>query len=93
MKLWKFIIIGTTNCSKRSFWKKIIQQPEPLYQLESSSNLYVLTKRGLHFFNDNANALKLNYYNYNILIILIAYQKINMSVDFSKPGLINVPNL
>ncbi|WP_338966446.1 MULTISPECIES: hypothetical protein [unclassified Spiroplasma] len=45
--------------------------------LEESSGIYVLTKKGVNFFKDTTIEEELNYYNYNILTILISLRKIN----------------
>lgn len=87
------LLAAQQTAEKEIFWKKIMKEAEPLYQLESSSNLYLLTKHGIHFFNDKIIAFELNYYNYNILIILFAWQKINMGINMKKRKLITPKNL
>nr|CAK99043.1 hypothetical protein SPICI06_077 [Spiroplasma citri] len=82
---YESLLLATQQTTEKEiFWKKIMQEAEPLYQLESSSNLYLLTKHGIHFFKDKIIAFELNYYNYNILIILFAWQKINMGINMKK---------
>ncbi len=87
------LLAAQQTTEKEIFWKKIMQQATPLYQLELSSNLYLLTKEGIHFFDDKIVAFELNYYNYNILIILFAWQKINMGINIKKRTLIKPNNL
>ncbi|WP_425379403.1 hypothetical protein [Spiroplasma endosymbiont of Stenodema calcarata] len=65
------------TAAKVAFWRKLTQQAKPLYQLETSSNIYRLTKIGINFFKDNTIETELNYCNYNILTILISFRKIN----------------
>lgn len=65
------------TAAKVAFWRKLTQQAKPLYQLETSSNIYCLTKIGINFFKDNTIETELNYCNYNILTILISFRKIN----------------
>ncbi|UZQ30347.1 MAG: hypothetical protein OHM56_02065 [Spiroplasma phoeniceum] len=87
------LLSAKQNTEKEFFLKKNMQQVTPLYQLEPSSNLYLLTKEGIHFFNDKIVAFELDYYNYNILIILFAWKKINMGINIKKRTLIKPNNL
>ncbi|WHQ37563.1 hypothetical protein E7Y35_01025 [Spiroplasma sp. SV19] len=63
--------------AKEVFWAQVIKEDKKLYQLEPSSNIYLLTKPGVNFFNDNIIKEELNYYNYNVLTILMSFRKIN----------------
>ncbi len=70
-------LVKQQTIAKEVFWTKLMKQYQALYHLEPSSNIYLLTKKGINFFKNNTIEEKLNYYNYNILTILISLQKIN----------------
>ncbi|AOX43896.1 hypothetical protein S100390_v1c05590 [Spiroplasma sp. NBRC 100390] len=70
-------LVKQQTIAKEVFWTKLMKQDRALYHLEPSSNIYLLTKKGINFFKNNTIEEELNYYNYNILTILISLQKIN----------------
>ncbi|MBW1242284.1 MAG: hypothetical protein EIB84_05780 [Spiroplasma poulsonii] len=77
---WCYAILDLTKqqtITKEAFWSKVTEQQQKLYVLEESSGIYVLTKKGVNFFKDTTIEEELNYYNYNILTILISLRKIN----------------
>ncbi|AHF57714.1 hypothetical protein SPE_0586 [Spiroplasma eriocheiris CCTCC M 207170] len=56
--------------AKNNFIQTSINEHSGLYRLETSTNLYLLTKVGKKFFSQGSNALQLRYFNWDLAGLL-----------------------
>ena len=56
--------------AKNNFIQTSIHEDPDLYRLETSTNLYLLTKAGKKFFSQGSNELQLRYFNWNLAGLL-----------------------